>query len=150
MVNSPACFLIVDDVDDNRFLLAKALRRQFPEARISECVESGAALAAAARDQPVVIIVHRSFDLNGPETIRLLRRAVPETPIIMVSGREACPEGIAAGANAFLNYESWSRIGMVVTEVLSPQYVKALTKTPFQSQGDYLGYRRGITPASAP
>jgi DNA-binding NtrC family response regulator len=148
-VNSPASFLIVDDIDDNRLLLAKALLREFPEARVAECIESGAALIAAGRDQPTAIIVHRSFDLNGPDTIRALRGAVPDTPIIMVSGRESCPEGIAAGANAFLNYESWPRIGLVITEVLSPQYVKALTKTPFAAQGDYLGYRRGETSVNA-
>jgi CheY-like chemotaxis protein len=146
----PLHFLIVDDIDDNRFLLSRALRRDFPDARIVECLESGAALAALAEHNPTAIIVHRSFDLNGPETIRRLRQAAPTTAIIMVSGRESCPEGLTAGANAFLNYQSWSRIGTVVTEVLSPEYVKPLTDTPFKPERDYLGHRPGRAEVSAP
>ena len=141
MLNSPASFVIVDDVDDNRFLLSKALRRTFPEARITECLDSGAALAAVQRETPAAIIVHRSFDLSGPAMIRGLRQAAPGTTIIMVSGRESCPEAIEAGANAFLNYEAWSRIGTVVAEVISPHYRKAFTKTPFAARGNPLGRR---------
>jgi CheY-like chemotaxis protein len=138
---SATSFVIVDDVDDNRFLLSKALLRTFPASRITECLESGTALAAVQQEQPTAIIVHRSFDLRGPAVIRALRGVAPGTPIIMVSGRESCPEAIEAGANAFLNYESWPRIGAVITEVLSPRYVKAFTKTPFDARGEPLGLR---------
>ena len=143
MLNSPASFVIVDDIDDNRFLLSKALLRSFPASRITECLESSAALAAVQCEKPAAIIVHRSLDLSGPALIRALRGVDATTPIIMVSGRESCPEAIEAGANAFLNYEAWLRIGTVVGEVISPHYVKALTKTPFAARGDPLGWRPG-------
>lgn len=134
-------FVIVDDVDENRYLLAKTLLRKFPQSVIVECQESASALAAVQRDNPTAIIVHRSYDCDGPSIIRILRKVKPDTPIIMVSGRESCPEAIEAGANAFLNYDAWLRIGTVVEEVLSPHYVKALTRTPFESGGDFLGFR---------
>ncbi len=136
----PPCFVIVDDVDENRFLLAKTLLRKFPQSLIVECQTSDTALATVENDKPTVIIVHRATDLDGPALIRLLRRRT-DAPIVMVSGRESCPEAIEAGASAFLNYDAWLRIGAVVEEVLSPHYVKALTKTPFRPERDFLGLR---------
>jgi hypothetical protein len=142
VLTSPLSFVIVDDVDDNRFLVSKALLRSFPSSSIIECLESSAALAAVQCEKPAAVIVHRSFDLNGPAMIRALR-GVTSTPIVMVSGRESCPEAIEAGANAFLNYEAWARIGAVIAEVLSPRYVPALSGTPFKPEGDPLGWRPG-------
>ena len=141
VLNSPLSFVIVDDIDDNRFLLAKALLRAFPASVITECLESGPALSAAVRDKPTAIIVHRAMDLNGPPMIRALRGVTATTPIVMVSGRESCPEAIAAGANAFLNYESWSRIGTVIEEVLAPDYVTVLTAAPAKADRDSIGWR---------
>jgi DNA-binding NtrC family response regulator len=140
-VNALPSFVIVDDVDENRFLLAKTLLRKFPQSLIVECQDSSTAAAAVARELPAAIIVHRSIDLDGPSVIRLLHRQAPTVPIIMVSGRETCPEAIESGACAFLNYDAWLRIGSVVEEVLSPHFVKALTKTPFRGERDYLGMR---------
>jgi CheY-like chemotaxis protein len=142
VLNSPPSFVIVDDIDDNRFLLSKALLRSFPSSSIIECLDSSTALAAVQCDQPTAIIVHRSLDLSGPAIIRALREVTSAIPIVMVSGRESCPEAIAAGANAFLNYDAWLRIGTVITEVLSPRYVQALTGAPFK-QADPLGWRPG-------
>ncbi|HUR56394.1 MAG TPA: response regulator [Opitutaceae bacterium] len=133
--------MLVDDVDDNRFLLAKTLLRKFPQAVLLECREAAPALAAVAREKPAAVIVHRALDLDGVSLIRAMRQQSTTVPIIMVSGRESCPEAIEAGAHAFLNYDAWLRIGTVVDEVLSPQYIKPLTKTPFKKERDYLGMR---------
>jgi DNA-binding NtrC family response regulator len=110
--------LIVDDVAENRFLLAKTLLRKFPRGVIQECENSAPALAAARNDHLSVIVVHRAADLNGVALVVQLRRAHPTIPIILVSGRESCPEGILAGASTFLNFEAWLRIGTVVAELL--------------------------------
>lgn len=134
--------LIVDDVDENRFLLSKTLLRKFPGSAITECEDSSTALAMAKADVPSVIITHRAHDLDGISLCRELRAANRNTPIIMVSGRESCPEAVEAGATAFLNYEAWLRIGTVVEEVLSPQFVKAFTASPFEPEGDFLGWRK--------
>jgi DNA-binding NtrC family response regulator len=135
-------FLLVDDVDDNRLLLSRTLLRKFGGARIVECIESEEAFAAVKARVPTAIIVHRTRDADAVQLVSELRKISAAVPIIVVSGREQCPEAITAGANAFLNYEAWLRIGTVVEEVLSPGYVKALTKSPFQPGSDFLGYRR--------
>ncbi len=110
--------LIVDDVAENRFLLAKTLLRKFPRAIIQECENSEAGIAAAKNDHLSVAVVHRAADLDGVRLIAQMRRANATLPLIMVSGRETCPEATLAGANTFLNYEAWLRIGTVVEEVL--------------------------------
>jgi CheY-like chemotaxis protein len=139
--SAPAKFLIVDDVDENRFLLAKTLLRKFPGSLITECDDSATALATVKAEVPTAIVAHRAHDVDGLTLVRELRAVAPHAPIIMVSGRESCPEAIEAGATAFLNYEAWLRIGTIIQEVLSPEYVKALTASPFEPRRDFLGWR---------
>jgi len=125
-------FLIIDDVEENRFLISKTLLRKFPGALVQECEETAPALAAAQHDRLAAIIVHRSTELSGPAVIAKLRRLNPSVPIVMVSGRESCPEAIEAGANAFLNYEAWLRIGTVVEDVMDAERAAAhVSKFPF-------------------
>lgn len=141
-MNSGLSFLVVDDFDDNRYLLVKTIKRRFPSATCIECRTSESALAAAAAQNPVTIIVHRTDDMSGPQLIRRLRAAGTKVPIVMVSGRSDCPEAIEAGATTFLNYDAWLRIGAIVEEILGPSFVKAFTATPFQPPSDFLGVRR--------
>jgi DNA-binding response OmpR family regulator len=111
-------FLIVDDVAENRFLVVKTLLRKFPRAIIQECEHSVPAISAAKSDRLTAILVHRTDDLDGVALITQLRRVHAEVPIIMLSGRDECPEAITAGANLFLNYEAWLRIGTIVEQVI--------------------------------
>jgi CheY-like chemotaxis protein len=140
-VSAPVKFLLVDDIDDNRYLLAKTLLRKFPSSTCIECRTSATALAAATGERPVAVVVHRADDLDGPQLIRRMRAMGVQVPIIMVSGREDCPEAVAAGATTFLNYDAWLRIGTVVEEILGPGFVKAFTASPFQAQQDFLRLR---------
>lgn len=118
-------FLVVDDVPENRFLVSKSLLKKFPGSLVQECEESTPAIAAVQHDRLSAIIVHRGLDVDGPTMVALLRRVNPSVPIIMVSGRESCPAAIEAGANAFLNYESWQRIGALVEQTIAEERVKA-------------------------
>lgn len=118
-------FLVVDDVPDNRFLVSKSLLKKFPGSLVQECEESTPAIAAVQHDRLSAIIVHRGLDVDGPTMVALVRRVNPSVPIIMVSGRESCPAAIEAGANAFLNYESWQRIGALVEQTITEERVRA-------------------------
>jgi len=112
-------FLLVDDVAENRFLLAKTLLRKFPQALVQECQDSAPAIDAAKHESPDAIVVHRASDVDGLTLVALLRKVNAGVPIVMVSGRGSCPEAIDAGATVFLNYDAWLRIGTVVEEVLT-------------------------------
>jgi hypothetical protein len=54
----------------------------------------------------------------GVEVVRGLRVANPTVPIVMVSGIDRRAAATEAGANAFLLYDEWLRIGTVVAELL--------------------------------
>jgi DNA-binding NtrC family response regulator len=122
-------FLVVDDVPENRFLLAKTLLRKFPGAIVQECEETVTAVAAARDDRLTAVVVHRAIDSDGLSLTAAIRGANPTVPIIIVSGQESCPGAIQAGANAFLNFEAWLRIGTVVADILQAQNVNARAKT---------------------
>lgn len=112
-------FLVVDDVSENRFLICKTLLRKFPGAIIQECQESTAAVIAVQTERLTAAIVHRASDMDGIALISMLRKASATLPIVMVSGRETCPEALQVGANVFLNYDAWLRVGTVVEELLA-------------------------------
>src|SRR4051812_39021646 len=111
-------FLVVDDIAENRYLLAKTLLRKFSGSLVQECEDSAPAIAAAQHDRLSAVIIHRGSDVDGLTMIRMIRRVNPAVPIIMVSGRESCPGAIEAGATAFLTYDAWLRIGTVVEDTI--------------------------------
>jgi DNA-binding NtrC family response regulator len=111
-------FLIIDDNADSRFLLTKTLMRKFPTALVIECADTGTALVAAENENPAAIVVHRTSEMGGVQLIPLLRHANRKAPIVMVSGIDRTTEAIEAGANYFLNYDEWLRIGSVVAGLL--------------------------------
>lgn len=117
-MKSPGRFLVVDENADSRFLLVKTLLRKFPSALLQECHDADTAIATAQSDKLTAIVAHRTYDYDGVTLITMLRRANPTVPIVMVSGIDRTPQALAAGANAFLNYDEWLRIGSVVSEVL--------------------------------
>lgn len=114
-------FLVVDDNSENRFFVTKTLLRKFPQAIVQEVQESVPAKLAASSEKLAAIIVHRAVDLEGVPLIKELRSIDANIPILMVSGRIECPEAFEAGANAFLNYDAWLRIGTVVEELVGQQ-----------------------------
>lgn len=111
-------FLLVDENPDGRSLLARTLHRKFVHALTVECIDSQAALEAAADTKLDVIIVHKADDVTGLELIRLLRQVNPKVPILAVSGYDRTQEALAAGATRFLNYDRWLLVGSVVAEML--------------------------------
>jgi DNA-binding NarL/FixJ family response regulator len=110
----PPTFVIIDYHGESRYLLVRTLRRKFPDAEIHESDDAEKAIEIARAVQLAAIITHRTFEMEGVELVRRLRDADPEVPIIMVSGVDRSEAASAAGANAFLHYDEWLRIGSVV------------------------------------
>lgn len=116
---SPLKFLIVDDNPDSRFLLVKTLLRKFPQAILEETQDAESAVALVRSDRLSALVVHRAADVDGLTLVRMLRQANRTVPIVMVSGLDRARESIEAGADTFLNYDAWLRIGTVVAELLA-------------------------------
>jgi len=110
----PVIFLVIDFNAESRFLLVKTLRRKFPTALIHETDVAENALELTRDVNLTAIISHRTFDVEGVELVRQLRAVDRDVPIVMVSGIDRGSGPIEAGANAFLHYDQWLRIGTMV------------------------------------
>lgn len=122
-------FLVVDFHAESRCLLVRTLLRKFPGAAISESDDAAEAVAVLERTDVAAIITHRTFDVLGTDLVRLFRAAAPKVPIVMVSGMDREEAALAAGANRFLHYDEWLRIGSVVEELLGG------SRSPFAADG---------------
>jgi hypothetical protein len=54
----------------------------------------------------------------GVELVEAFRKINPSVPIVMVSGIERTTPALAAGADRFLLFDEWLRIGTIVQELL--------------------------------
>lgn len=116
---TPPRFLVVDDNADSRFLLVKTLLRKFPKALLQECRSGEAAIALAGTEKLSAIVAHRGLELDGVSLARQLRAANADVPIVMVSGVDRTDAALDAGADAFLHYDEWLRIGTVVFDLIA-------------------------------
>jgi CheY-like chemotaxis protein len=115
---APLKFLVIDDNADSRFLLVKTLLRKFPSAVVHECQSSAAALTMAKTTDLSAIISHRTTETAGIALLRELRQINATVPMVMVSGVDRRELAVAAGADRFLLYDEWLRIGTVVEELI--------------------------------
>lgn len=111
-------FLVLDFHAESRFLLVRTLRRKFPASQIDEFEEATGAIERVARGDLHAIITHRTFNESGADLVRMFRRASPNIPIVMVSGIDRSEAALEAGADLFLHYDEWLRIGTVVEQLL--------------------------------
>jgi CheY-like chemotaxis protein len=111
-------FLIIDGNVDSRYLLARTLKRKFPSALILECQTRDTAVALLSDEKPDAVIAHRTDEVDGVTIIQTLRNLNATIPIIMVSGIDRQEAAKSAGANSFLHYDEWLRIGSVLDELL--------------------------------
>lgn len=117
-ISDTPLFLVVDHNRDSRFLLVKSLSRKFPQARILEVDDGEEAVQRAAARGLTAIVTHRTSEYFGTELVEKLREANTEVPIVMVSGIERTAPALVAGADRFMLYDEWLRIGTIVQDLL--------------------------------
>lgn len=123
-MTAPLKFLVVDFHAESRFLLVKTLLRKFPGAAIYEEDDAHRATEIVRTRGLSAVITHRTFEVSGCDLVRQFRTADPHVLIIMVSGIDRADSALEAGANSFLPYDEWLRIGSLVEVQLagsSPQ-----------------------------
>jgi DNA-binding NtrC family response regulator len=127
-------FLIVDDNADARSLLTRTLLRKFPQCLATECGDATTAILTAREQKIDAIIVHRAGEVTGLELVPQLKKVAPKVPLIYVSGIDRSKEALAAGANAFLNYDAWLGLGTLVSSLLQTEATAGSGTTPPFSQ----------------
>lgn len=119
---------IVDDDLNTLFLVERALKEAFPDARITTLTDGSDALQHIRKiGTDLLITDHSMTHMNGADLIRELRAEGSNLPIIMISNSpNAKDEGSAAGANRFMEKgEAMS---------LLPEAVKSLLGTSWQAR----------------
>jgi CheY-like chemotaxis protein len=114
----PVIFLVIDFNAESRYLLVKTLRRKFPTAVIHETEDADNAEQIVRSGAVTAVISHRTFDVEGVDLVRRLRAADRDVPIVMVSGIDRGTAPMDAGADAFLHYDQWLRIGTLVERLV--------------------------------
>ena len=116
--------LLIDDSPDDRALVARELRRQFPDAHI---VEAGhpEALAQALDDGrfDIAITDFRIRFTDGLTVLRELKRRFPQRPVIMFTGsgsEEVAVEAMKEGLDDYITKtpKHYPRIGFAVRACL--------------------------------
>lgn len=118
LMNTLRTFLLIDDKRETSYVLTKTLVRRFPAVNIYEAADKIGALEFARRKTLDAIIVRHVWDADVGTIIGELRAIRPTVPIVAVSSVDCAKAALASGADRFLNYEEWLRIGSVVAEVL--------------------------------
>ena len=102
----PPCVLIVDDDLFVRRLLEDALAGSGLALRLLEASDGEEALALATRERPDVVLLDLFMPRrSGLELLALLREAVPETRVVVISSMDAEPvieQAMQAGAAGFI------------------------------------------------
>lgn len=127
---TPRKFLVIDDNADSRTLLTKTLLRKYPDSLIQECQNGDTAILAVRAERIEAVIAHRTFEYDGETLVRLLRKAEPTVPIVMVSGYDRRDIAKAAGADAFMNYDEWLTIGNVVAAAMASRAGASAPRRP--------------------
>jgi CheY-like chemotaxis protein len=111
-------FLVVDDLPENRFLISKALLKEFPDALVAECQDSSTAIAVVSRESCSIVIVHRTRDLDGATFTDVLRRYCPRVPVLLLS-EDAVEESALTPAGGVVSWNSWKTIGRVCADIIA-------------------------------
>jgi CheY-like chemotaxis protein len=111
--------LVIDTDADGRFFIGRTVARKFPSVVIVECQNRESAEREAQDPNLSAIICHKPLEISGPEMVSNLRKLRPTLPIILVSNVDRDAEAVAAGADRFLPFEEWLRIGTVLQELLT-------------------------------
>jgi PAS domain S-box-containing protein len=103
---SPRAVLLIDDDPDDRALVARELRRTFPEVRIVEVAdEADFARALEDLDVDVVVTDHAMGWTDGLAAFRRIRERAPFLPVVMFTGtgnEGIAVEGLKAGIDDYV------------------------------------------------
>ena len=89
--------LVVDDEADIRMLICGILKDEGYETR--EAGNSTAALAAIRSRQPTLVVLDiwlQGSELDGLEILKIIRRELPNLPVVMISGHGTIETAVAA------------------------------------------------------
>lgn len=139
--------LIIDDSDDDAFLITRALTRGGLKANCKHVASEAQLKEALAQHWDVVISDHNMPALSSPEVIQIAKQADPELPVIVVSGTMAETVGIEAmkvGAQDYVMKDNLSRLIPAIQREIDAT-VSRKARTTAENDLHYLSYHDTLT-----
>ena len=124
--NSPLTVLLVEDTEDNRFMMRRLL--EMVGYRVVEAMNGEEAVKLARTEMPQLILMDLSLPvIDGLAATRLIRK-LPDfqtTPIIAVSAHDTSDfqsEAIQAGCNRYITKPiDFNELEELIAELLTPK-----------------------------
>ena len=114
--NGPIRVLVVDDSQDIRDVLRLALERTSDFELVAEAASGETGVASAEAHTPDLVLLDIAMpDMDGLQALPLIRSAVPDAVIVMLTGfseQDAALAAVEHGAHGFI------RKGVTVPELL--------------------------------
>ena len=118
--------LLVDDTEDNRFMMRRLL--EMTGYRVVEAMNGEEAVRLAERETPQLILMDLSLPvIDGLAATRLIRKLpqLASTPIIAVSAHDTSDfqsEAIKAGCNSYVSKPiDFSELETLIAKLVNPQ-----------------------------
>ncbi len=103
---TPHSVLLVDDTPDVRLLVRRALERSGGLQVVAEAGDGSAGVEAAREHQPDVVLLDIAMPvMDGLEALPLIRDAVPDATVIMLSGfgaEQMVDRALRSGADGYI------------------------------------------------
>jgi signal transduction histidine kinase len=118
MTDAPVRVLLIEDDEDDAFLVAAELRRGgFADAHVHRVDTPEAFVAALGEPWDVILSDYRMPRFNAREALAILRESGEDVPFIVVSGtvgEDTAVEMMRAGANDYFRKENMARLGPAI------------------------------------
>ncbi|GER89267.1 hypothetical protein KDW_34290 [Dictyobacter vulcani] len=147
-------FLIVDDSMNDRELVVRRLKREFPAAEYVEVGLPEDLDAAIVHDQFDIVLTDYQLNwANGLQILKTVKQRYPDVPVLMVTGtgsEEIAVEGLRSGLSNYILKSHLERLPQAVHESLEKvrlqkQYDEALLQLR-QSEERYREiFEQGLT-----
>lgn len=101
----PIRILLIDDNPDDRALVIRELRREFPNSQIDQIIDEKSFNSALATPWDLVITDYQLMWNNGLTVVRRLKTTWPDCPVVMFTGtgsEEVAVEAMKAGLDDYV------------------------------------------------
>ena len=96
ILDSSPRIVVVDDNEDDYFLIARQIMRELPQAKISHAIDFHALLAALDQGVDLVVCDYSMQELTHDQVVDLVSGYQPAIPLVLMSGLATEALGVRA------------------------------------------------------
>lgn len=118
ILDSSPRIVVVDDSEDDYFLIARQIMRELPQAKISHAIDFHALLAALDQGVDLVVCDYSMQELTHDQVVDLVSGYQPAIPLVLMSGLATEALGVRAMNAGVRDYVEKSRPERLIPVIL--------------------------------